>query len=99
VGHDGCRLSEPLPADTEARLAGFTELLATAIANAESRAGLARAAEEQAALRRVATLVARGVTPEEVFAVVTEEVGRRLPVDFAGPLRVQRYDHRRRILG
>src|ERR1700682_3420132 len=43
---------EPLPADTEARLASFTELLATAIANAESRAGLARLAEEQAALRR-----------------------------------------------
>jgi signal transduction histidine kinase len=31
----------PLPANTEARLAGFTDLLATAIANAESRANLA----------------------------------------------------------
>jgi signal transduction histidine kinase len=40
-------------------------------------------AEEQAALRRVATLVARGVPPEEVFAAATEEVGRLLPVDFA----------------
>jgi signal transduction histidine kinase len=30
----------PLPADTEERLAGFTELVATAIANAESRAAL-----------------------------------------------------------
>jgi signal transduction histidine kinase len=30
----------PLPADTEARLAGFTELAATAIANAEARAAL-----------------------------------------------------------
>jgi PAS domain S-box-containing protein len=37
----GSRLEQPLPADTEARLAGFTELLATAIANAESRAALA----------------------------------------------------------
>src|SRR5437667_10440521 len=48
----------PLPPDTEARLANFTELLATAIANAESRAGLARsgggqAASAQAARRRV----------------------------------------------
>ena len=43
----------------------------------------ARLAEEQAALRRVATLVARGVPPEELFAAVTEEVGRLLPVDFA----------------
>ena len=49
-----------MPADTEARLTQFTELLATAVANAESRAELARLAEEQAALRRVATLVARG---------------------------------------
>ena len=31
---------EPLPADTEARLAGFTELAATAIANAEAQAEL-----------------------------------------------------------
>jgi signal transduction histidine kinase len=31
----------PLPPDTEARLASFTELVATAIANAESRAALA----------------------------------------------------------
>jgi signal transduction histidine kinase len=36
----GSRL-EPLPADSEARLASFTELLGTAIANAESRAALA----------------------------------------------------------
>ena len=32
---------EPLPADTEARVAGFTELVATAIANAQARADLA----------------------------------------------------------
>ena len=40
-------------------------------------------AEEQAALRRVATLVARGAAPEEVFAAVAEEVGRLLAADFA----------------
>src|SRR3984885_10373786 len=40
-------------------------------------------AEEQAALRRVATLVARGAAPEEVFAAVAEEVGQLLPVDLA----------------
>jgi GAF domain-containing protein len=73
---------QPLPADTEARLASFTELLATAVANAESRAGLARLAEEQAALRRVATLVARGAPPEEVFAAVVEEVGKLFAVDY-----------------
>jgi GAF domain-containing protein len=74
---------QPLPTDTEARLANFTELVATAIANSESRTGLARLAEEQAALRRVATLVARGVPPEEVFAAVVDEVARLLPVQFA----------------
>jgi GAF domain-containing protein len=72
----GSTVDRPLPPDTEARLTDFTELVATAIANAESRAGLARLAEEQEALRRVATLVARGVSPEEVFASVTEEVER-----------------------
>src|SRR5579859_3800601 len=33
-----------------------------------------RVAEEQAALRRVAALVARGTPPEEVFTAVTREV-------------------------
>jgi PAS domain S-box-containing protein len=80
----GSRLERPLPPDAEARLAGFTELLATAIANAESRAALARLAEEQAALRRVATLVARAAAPEEVFAAVTEEVGRLLSAGHVG---------------
>jgi signal transduction histidine kinase len=79
----GSNLEQPLPADTEARLASFTELVATAIANAESSAGLARLAAEQAALRRVATLVARGVPPEEVFSAVAQEVGLLLPVEFA----------------
>jgi signal transduction histidine kinase len=58
-------------------------LVATAVANAESRAGVARLTDEQAALRRIATLVAHGVPPEEVFAAVTAEVVRLLPVDFA----------------
>ena len=80
----GSSLEEPMPPDTETRLTQFTELLATAVANAESRAGLARLGEEQAALRRVATLVAQGVPAEEVFAAVLEEVGRLLPVASAG---------------
>jgi signal transduction histidine kinase len=72
---------QPLPPDTEARLAGFTELVATAIANAQARTELRGYAEEQAALRRVATLVAGGAPPEEVFAAVTAEVGRVLHAD------------------
>jgi signal transduction histidine kinase len=80
---------QPIPADAEARLANFTELLATAIANAESRAALARLADEQAALRRVATLVAGGAQPEAVFEAVLDELGQLLHVDLAS---ICRYD-------
>jgi signal transduction histidine kinase len=78
---------ERLPPDTEERLAAFTELVATAIANAESRAELAASeaharelAEEQAALRRVATLVAQGESREAVFSKVAEELSLLLDV-------------------
>jgi signal transduction histidine kinase len=74
----GSTQAQPLPAGTEAQLAGFTELAATAIANAQARMELRGFAEEQAALRRVATLVARAPAPEEVFAAVAEEAGRLL---------------------
>ena len=70
-----------LPPNTEARLADFTELVGTAIANAEAREELRRVADEQAALRRVATLVAQGAPSDAVFDAVTEEVGRLLPAD------------------
>src|SRR6266567_3476140 len=43
---------------------------------------LSALAAEQAALRRVAALVARGVAPEEVFAAVANEIGRLLSVEF-----------------
>jgi signal transduction histidine kinase len=79
----GSSLKQRLPPDAEARLASFTELVAMAIANADGRAALGRLAEEQAALRRVATLVARATPPEQVFAAVAEEVGLLLGVDFA----------------
>jgi signal transduction histidine kinase len=78
----GSTVEQPLPADTESRLASFTEFVATAIANTDSRTALGRLAEEQAALRRVATLVARATPPAQVFAAVAEEVGRVLAVDF-----------------
>ena len=82
----------PLPADTEARLASFTELVATAIANAEARTEVGRLVDEQAALRRVAMLVARGTRPEEVFAAVANEVGRLLAVDVAHVVRFESDD-------
>jgi signal transduction histidine kinase len=70
------RPGKPIPPDSEDRLMRFTELVATAIANSQARESLARLAEEQAALRRVATLVAHGVSPAELFSAVSDEVGR-----------------------
>jgi GAF domain-containing protein len=80
----------PLPVDTEDRLAEFTELLATAIANAESREELAALAEQESALRRVATLVASGASSNEVFTAVAEEVAEVLHLTNAA---VCRYDN------
>ena len=71
---------KPLPPDTEERVERFTELVATAIANADSRWVLAGLVEEQSALRRVAMLVARGVSPAELFTAVTGEVAQ-----YSGP--------------
>ena len=53
-------------------------MVATAISNAEARAEVERLAQEQAALRRVATLVARGVPPADVFEAIAREAGRLL---------------------
>jgi GAF domain-containing protein len=77
------RGEDTLTTETETRLVAFTELVATAIANAQAREELRRVADEQAALRRVATLVAAAAPPAQVFASVAEEVGRLLQVDRA----------------
>jgi signal transduction histidine kinase len=81
--------SGPLPADTETRLHNFTELVATAISNVQTRAEMQRLADEQAALRRVATLVARQSPSAAIFATVAEEVGRLLDVE---AIRIVRYE-------
>jgi signal transduction histidine kinase len=58
----------------------ITSLLLAAVTAERTRAEAAQRAlaEEQAALRRVATLVAGDPSPSRVFAAVTEEVGRLL---------------------
>src|SRR6185312_11528733 len=71
----------PFPDDLEDRLAEFTELVATAIANGDAHDALTRLAEEQAALRRVATLVAQGASPADVFEAVSAEVAALLGAD------------------
>ena len=82
-------MGEPFPVGTEARLAGFTELAAAAIANAQARVELRGYAEEQAALRRLAMLVAEGAAPEKVLTAVAKEVGRLLGVEYTA---MTRYD-------
>ena len=83
----GTRSVEPLPEDAERRIAAFTELVATAIANAEARRELERLAAEQLALRRAATLVASGASPMEVFAAITTSASELFEVPFASLMR------------
>ena len=68
------------PSDTAKHIGRFTELVATAIANSEARDGLRHLLDEQAALRRVATLVATGVSSGELFAAVAQEAADVLDV-------------------
>ena len=81
--------SAPLPTDTGKRLDSFTELVATAIANTESRAAVEELAGEQAALRRVATVVAEGSGPELVFAAIADEVEALLGADICAVVRFE----------
>jgi signal transduction histidine kinase len=85
VGHE----AEPLPPETEARMSQFTELVATAIGNAEARAEATRLTDEQAALRRIATLVAAGSPPPVVFDRVIVEVAELLHADQVGLIRFE----------
>ena len=85
-----------LPPGIEQRMTEFTDLVATAVANAQNRAALeasrdelGRLLAEQAALRRVATLVARGIDPAEIFSAVAEEIRRLLGADSAGIARFE----------
>jgi signal transduction histidine kinase len=54
-----------------------------------SRDELRMLADQQAALRRIATLVARAVPPSEVFSAVTEELARCLRVIHASLVRFE----------
>jgi signal transduction histidine kinase len=78
----GWATPEP-PVDAESRIAEFAHLVATSISNAQARAEVVRLAEEQAALRSVATLVAKGEAPSVIFTRVAEEIARISHVDNA----------------
>jgi signal transduction histidine kinase len=75
-----------LPEGCEVRLADFTHLMAIAISSVQLRS----LAESQGSLRYVATLVAQGADPSEVFAAVAAEAARLLGV---GAVSVMTYDH------
>ncbi|MFM9919587.1 GAF domain-containing sensor histidine kinase [Lacisediminihabitans sp. H27-G8] len=66
----------PLSPRTEARLAGFAQLTWAAVAHTEARESLRRLADEQAALRGVAELVARESPLPNVFQAVVEAAAR-----------------------
>ena len=68
----------PLPSDTVDRLAQYAHVAATAVAGARSRDTLARLARDQAALRKVAELIARSTPLEEVFDAIATEASRFL---------------------
>jgi signal transduction histidine kinase len=78
---------DALPAGIEARVAQFAELVSTAISNVAAHERLSQLVAEQTALRRVATLVAREHSPEDLFAAVAQELGELLGVDAAAILR------------
>ncbi|MFC4041526.1 AAA family ATPase [Dactylosporangium siamense] len=63
--------------------------LAVSLDNAQLYAGFRRIADEQAALRRVATLVARGAGPDLVFAAVADEVGALFRADGTAIIRFE----------
>ena len=63
--------------------------LAVSLDNAQLYAEVRRIADEQATLRRVATLVARGVRSDAVFAAVAEEAGALLGADTAAIVRFE----------
>jgi hypothetical protein len=54
------------------------------LANAQARDALSRLADEQAGLRRVATLVAKGASPDDLFSAVAEEVAAVIDIPVVG---------------
>jgi len=85
---------EPLAPDTESRVTSITDLVSTSLANAQARGEVRRLADQEAALRRVATLVAEAASISEVFEAVTREVGLQCNADLA---RMERFEPDRTV--
>ena len=71
----------PFPADAGTRISRFTELIGIALANAQARLDLQELADEQAALRRVAEIAARGGSQAKVLDAVVAEASSLLALD------------------
>ena len=94
------RHEQALPADTEDRLASFTELVATAIANTEARTEVAASrarilAATDAERRRVVRDLHDGAQQRLVHSVITLKLGlRAMPdVERVAPLLTEALDH------
>jgi signal transduction histidine kinase len=81
---------EVLPPGCEERLADFTNLVATAIANAQARDELRSLAESQGdALRRVAALVGQQASQSTIFDAVAAEASQALGVEHVNVVRYE----------
>ncbi|GGO27000.1 hypothetical protein GCM10010116_54170 [Microbispora rosea subsp. aerata] len=89
------RLRERVVPSLEAALVAAHDRELVASALAASRDELAKVAEEQTALRRVATLVARGVRPMEIFGAVAREMGLIVKADHTA---IERYEPDRTVV-
>jgi signal transduction histidine kinase len=67
--------------DAQACVEDFAELVAVAVADGSARVKLQRLVGEQAAMRHVATLVAEGSSPSDLFAAVARAVAEAIDVD------------------
>jgi signal transduction histidine kinase len=80
---------DSLAVDIQADLVAFAGFVVVAAVVGILIDQITQLARQQAALRRVATLVAHAATADELFAAVTEEVGHQLPVEFVRMARYQ----------
>ncbi|MET7422122.1 DUF4118 domain-containing protein [Dactylosporangium sp. NPDC005555] len=93
-----------LPKNMSARLRqrvipSLEALLRAASDREANRAALSALVAEQAALRRVATLTARGASPTEVFGAVTTELGALLGLHSAALIRFEADGKASRVAG
>jgi GAF domain-containing protein len=95
---------QPLPRDTESRLASFTELVATAIANTESRAALAASrarivAAADETRRRIERDLHDGIQQQLVSLMLELRMAAATEPDQAGELKAQLARTARRLAG